>query len=70
MLLDFKYNVTVVKQMGKLPAVDYQLDYIFFCGERIFPCLISNMVFSKVIYLVKPHLNIVDPNKPVSEEAH
>ena len=48
MLLNFQYNVTVVKQVGILSAVDYQLDEIFFCGERIFPCHISNMVFKKV----------------------
>ena len=47
MLLNLKYIVTVDKQVGKLSAVDYQLEEIF-CGEQIFPCRISNMVFNKV----------------------
>ena len=28
-----KYNVTVVKQVGKLSAVDPQLDEIYFCNK-------------------------------------
>ena len=48
MFLNLKFNVAVVKQVGKLSAVDYQLDEIFFSGERIFPCLITNMVFNEV----------------------
>ena len=48
MLLNFKYNVSVVKQTGKLSVVDYQLDDIFFCGEWIFAGLISDMVINKV----------------------
>ena len=61
MLLNFKINVTVVKQMGKLFAVNYQLGEILFCGVRIFHVSCSIWYLTKSLKTLN-EFNLVSVN--------